>query len=147
MSADFDQKLDEVFAAYRESLPNCEASANFTPELWKRIEARRCNVSSLPHLALDDMFAAYREAFPDRDVSANFTPELWKRIEQGRRSVFSFPRFARGFVTAALALCFAMAAVNWPSTASYSASSSPSTYVDVLEEDPQPDAEVHGETL
>ena len=146
MSAEMEHKLDEVFAAYRESLPNCEASANFTPELWKRIEARRRSASRVPHLALDDLFAAYREAFADRDVSPNFTPELWRRIEQGRRSVFSFPRFARGFVTAALALCFAMAAVNWPSTTSYSAGSS-MTYVDVLDEDPQQDLEVHGETL
>jgi hypothetical protein len=145
MSAEMEHKLDEVFAAYRESLPNYEASANFTPELWKQIEARRRSVSSLPHLALDDLFAAYREAFPDPDVSASFTPELWKRIEQGRRPLFSFPRFARGFVTAALALCFAMAAVNWPTATSYSAGSS-MTYVDVLEEDPQY-LEVHGETL
>jgi hypothetical protein len=139
-----ERKLDEVFAAYRESLPDREASANFTPELWKRIDARRRGVSSLPHLALDDLFAAYRDAFPDRDVSPSFTPELWKRIEQGRRTVFSFPRFAKGFVTAALALCFAMAAVNWPSTSSYSAATL--TYVDVLDDDPQ-DTEVHGETL
>ena len=144
MSAEMENKLDEVFAAYRESLPNHEASANFTPELWKRIEARRRSVSSLPHLALDDVFAAYREAFPDRDVSANFTPELWSRIEQRRGMAFSFPRFARGFVTAALALCFAMAAVNWPSAPNYSAGTL--TYVDVLEEEPQ-DLEVHGETL
>jgi hypothetical protein len=146
MSAEMEQKLDEVFAAYRESLPNGDASANFTPELWKRIEARRRDVASLPHPALEDLFAAYREAFPDRDVSPNFAPELWKRIEQGRRSVFSFPRFARGFVTAALALCFAMAAVNWPAaTTNYSAASV--TYVDVLEEEPQQDMETPGETL
>ena len=144
MSAEMENKLDEVFAAYRESLPNHEASANFTPELWKRIEARRRSVSSLPHMAIDDLFAAYREAFPDRDVSPNFTPELWRRIEQRRGVVFSFPRFARGFVTAALALCFAMAAVNWPSTTNYSAGAL--TYVDVLEEDPQY-SEVPGETL
>ncbi|MBD0326721.1 MAG: hypothetical protein ICV68_09830, partial [Pyrinomonadaceae bacterium] len=101
---------------------------------------------SLPHLALDDMFAAYREAFPDRDVSANFMPEMWKRIEQSRRTVFSFPRFARGFVTAALALCFAMAAVNWQPSTTINYSAGSQTYVDVLQEDPQY-VEVHGETL
>jgi hypothetical protein len=139
-----ERKLDEVFAAYRESLRDREASMGFMPELWKRIDERRRRVSSLPQLALDDVFAAYREALPDRDVSPSFTPELWRRIEQGRRTVFSFPRFARGFVTAALALCFAMAAVNWPSASNYSAATL--TYVDVLDDEPQ-DLEVHGETL
>lgn len=90
---------------------------------------------------LDELFAAYREALPDREPSAGFTPELWRRIDQRRKPVLGFGRFARGFVTAALALCFAMAAVTWsPSGNSiYTA-----TYIDVLDDD-QGDAE--GESL
>jgi hypothetical protein len=34
-------ELDELFAAYREACPAPEPSANFMPELWQKIEARR----------------------------------------------------------------------------------------------------------
>lgn len=34
-------KLDALWAEYREAYPDPEAGANFTPGLWKRIEARR----------------------------------------------------------------------------------------------------------
>ena len=96
---------------------------------------------------LDELFAAYREAMPDREPSAGFTPELWRRIEQRRKATFpSFGRFARGFVTAALALCFAMTAVTWSPSMNpvYTA-----TYVDVLDDDPpsQDMLGIHGETL
>jgi hypothetical protein len=83
---------------------------------------------------LDELFAAYREALPDREPSAGFTPELWRRIDQRRRPIYSFGRFARGFVSAALALCFAMTALTWsPSTNSVYTS----TYVDVLDDEPR----------
>jgi hypothetical protein len=36
-----EQKLDRVWAAYKESVDVPEASANFTPQLWAKIEARR----------------------------------------------------------------------------------------------------------
>ena len=146
MSAEMERKLDEVFTAYKKSLSDCEASATFTPELWKRIEARRNAEASLPHSGLDQLFAAYRNASPDPDASPTFTPELWNAIDQRRRTVFSFPRFARNFVTAALALCMAMAAVNWPSTGNYSTATT-MTYIDVLDEEPQQDVELHAENL
>lgn len=41
MSGSNEHKLDEIFVAYRESLPDFEPGANFTPELWGRIEQRR----------------------------------------------------------------------------------------------------------
>src|SRR5512141_574756 len=34
-------ELEELFAAYREACPAPEPSANFMPELWQKIEARR----------------------------------------------------------------------------------------------------------
>lgn len=34
-------RLENVFRAYREALPDPEPSASFTPGIWKRIEARR----------------------------------------------------------------------------------------------------------
>ncbi|MEO8025339.1 MAG: hypothetical protein ABI823_02640 [Bryobacteraceae bacterium] len=36
-----DSKLDAVFAAYRASMPDRDASAAFMPGLWQRIEARQ----------------------------------------------------------------------------------------------------------
>jgi len=36
-----EQKLDEVFHAYRRACPDLDASKNFMPELWRKIEARR----------------------------------------------------------------------------------------------------------
>ena len=39
MSAD--RELDELFAKYRAACPDVEPGANFMPEIWRRIEARR----------------------------------------------------------------------------------------------------------
>ena len=41
MSGWNEQKLDELFAAYRDALPDREPSAGFTPELWRRIDQKR----------------------------------------------------------------------------------------------------------
>jgi hypothetical protein len=94
---------------------------------------------------LDELFAAYRVALPDREPAAGFMPELWRRIEQRRKPSLSFGRFAKGFVTAALALCIAMTAVTWsPSkNAVYT-----STYVDVLDDGTVQDVDaIQGESL
>ena len=94
---------------------------------------------------LDELFAAYRDALPDRDASAGFMPELWRRIDQRRRPALAFGRFARGFVTAALALCVAITAVTWsmPGNSVYTA-----TYVDVLDSDRNVDIDtIQGESL
>lgn len=80
---------------------------------------------------LDAMFQAYRAACEPREASANFMPELWDKIEKAQRATFSFRRIARGFVTAAAALSFALAAISFlplqPSSPVYSLS-----YVDAL---------------
>jgi len=36
-----DGELDHLLESYRAALPDPEASANFMPELWRRIEARQ----------------------------------------------------------------------------------------------------------
>lgn len=36
-----DRRLQALFAAYREACPEPEPGADFMPQLWKRIEARR----------------------------------------------------------------------------------------------------------
>ena len=35
------QELDNLFVEYRSAVPDPEASANFMPELWRKIEARQ----------------------------------------------------------------------------------------------------------
>jgi len=45
-------KLDALWAEYREACPDPEASAGFMPRLWQRIEARRAaNVTMLRRMA------------------------------------------------------------------------------------------------
>jgi hypothetical protein len=38
---DKDRELDHLFEQYRLAVPDSEASANFMPELWRKIEARQ----------------------------------------------------------------------------------------------------------
>jgi hypothetical protein len=57
---------------------------------------------------LDALFQAYRAACPGPEASANFMPGLWKNIEARQCFSFSFGRMASAFVTAALALSFAL---------------------------------------
>lgn len=38
---DKDRELDHLFEQYRLAVPDPEASANFMPELWRKIEARQ----------------------------------------------------------------------------------------------------------
>jgi hypothetical protein len=42
-----DDKLDALWAEYRESLPDTEPGSNFMPHLWKKIEARRVETTSV----------------------------------------------------------------------------------------------------
>jgi hypothetical protein len=38
---DQNQELNQLFAGYRAAMPDPEASVNFMPELWRKIEARQ----------------------------------------------------------------------------------------------------------
>lgn len=80
------------------------------------------------------LFAAYRECVTDPDPSTEFSVRLWERIESRQTLAYSFGRLARGFVTAAAAICvaisfFLVTPYSQPSAA-YS-----STYVDILATD------------
>jgi len=46
-----EEKLDALFRAYRNACPTPEASANFMPDLWQRIEARQGFLFSFRRLA------------------------------------------------------------------------------------------------
>ena len=39
-------KLDPLWASYREACPDMEPSAPFMPQLWQRIEAQRSTIAS-----------------------------------------------------------------------------------------------------
>ncbi len=41
VNVDRDGELNHLFETYRAALPDPEASANFMPELWRKIEARQ----------------------------------------------------------------------------------------------------------
>lgn len=58
---------------------------------------------------LGRLFRAYREAFPDPEPSPEFTPGIWNRIEARQRFTLSLKRWTSAFVTAAAAMCIAMA--------------------------------------
>ncbi len=46
-----EEKLDALLQAYRNACPTPEASANFMPDLWQRIEARQGFLFSFRRLA------------------------------------------------------------------------------------------------
>jgi hypothetical protein len=46
-----DEKLDGLFRAYRAACPDRDSSANFMPELWKRIESRQTFTFSFRRMA------------------------------------------------------------------------------------------------
>jgi hypothetical protein len=50
VSAERNQELDQLFERYRASLPDPEASVNFMPTLWRKIEARQMFVARLKKL-------------------------------------------------------------------------------------------------
>ena len=51
MRGNEDQRLDALFRAYRNACPDPEASANFMPTLWARIESRQTFLFSFRRMA------------------------------------------------------------------------------------------------
>ena len=51
MRGNDDERLDALFRAYRDACPTPEASANFMPALWGRIESRQNFTFSFRHMA------------------------------------------------------------------------------------------------
>ena len=47
----YDQKLDSLLAAYRDAVQDPDASADFMPKLWSRIEAKRNFVYRLKRMS------------------------------------------------------------------------------------------------
>jgi len=51
MRGNDDEKLDALFRAYRYACPDPEASANFMPNLWARIDSRQTFLFSFRRMA------------------------------------------------------------------------------------------------
>jgi len=51
MRGNDEQRLDALFRAYRDACPTPEASANFMPNLWQRVEARQTYAFSFKRMA------------------------------------------------------------------------------------------------
>jgi len=51
MRGNEDEKLDALFRAYRDACPDPEASANFMPSLWARIDSRQTFLFSFRRMA------------------------------------------------------------------------------------------------
>ena len=51
MRGNDEERLDALFRAYRDACPTPEASANFMPNLWQRIEARQTYTFSFKRMA------------------------------------------------------------------------------------------------
>ena len=51
MRGNNEERLDALFRAYRDACPDPEASANFMPKLWQRIEARQTYTFSFRRMA------------------------------------------------------------------------------------------------
>lgn len=54
----YEAELAELFARYRETLPDPEPTPGFLPELWRRIEARQASTRDLRRLARGFVTAA-----------------------------------------------------------------------------------------
>jgi len=83
----FNDELNGLFASYKAALPDVEASANFMPELWRRIEGRRSILLRIKKLtqvflaaaaAISIVFVTMLSvpAFSPSDVRANYVEVL-----------------------------------------------------------------------
>jgi hypothetical protein len=78
MRGNDDQKLDALFAAYREACGNPDASANFMPNLWARIDARQSFTFSFRRMA---------NAFATAAVALTLVLGLYMVVPGSRQSV------------------------------------------------------------
>jgi len=76
--------LDRVFRAYRDACPDPEASANFMPELWRRIEERQRSVFFLGRWA---------RAFVTAAAVLSMAMAAYLYIPHSRTSVFSMESY------------------------------------------------------
>jgi len=79
-----DRELDTLFRAYREACPEPEPSANFMPELWRRIEERQRSVFFMSRWA---------RAFVTAAAVLSLAMAAYMYIPRGHASVFSMESY------------------------------------------------------
>ena len=81
-----EDRLDNLFTAYRQTFDEVDASPDFLPGVWARIdEARREDSLGATEGRLDRLFGAYRQSFDEVDASSSFLPAIWARIDESRQ--------------------------------------------------------------
>jgi hypothetical protein len=88
--------------------------------------------------ALNELWAEYKRSCPPPEVDASFMPRLWQRIDSRRRFTLDLRRLSRTFVTAAAAICLAIAGVLLIPYSSAADSYYAASYLDVLDSDDAP---------
>jgi hypothetical protein len=74
-----EERLDALLRAYREACPDPDASANFMPQLWQRIEARQRFSFSFGRIARGLVTAS---------VAASLAMAVYLSVPHHRTSVF-----------------------------------------------------------
>ncbi len=87
---DDNKALDALFRAYRQATPDRDASANFMPELWRRIDERQRSVFFLSRWARALVTAA-------AVLSLGMAAYLY--IPHGRNSMFSVESYVEVLAT------------------------------------------------
>jgi hypothetical protein len=75
-----DAELDAMFRGYREACPDPEPSANFMPELWRRIEDRQRSIFFMGRWA---------RAFVTAAAVLSLAMAAYMSVPHSRSSVFS----------------------------------------------------------
>lgn len=78
MRGNDDQRLDALFGAYRAACGDPDASANFMPNLWARIDARQSFTFSLRRMA---------NAFATAAVALSLVLGIYMAVPGGNQSV------------------------------------------------------------
>ena len=86
---DQDASLDALFRAYKNACPDPDPSANFMPDLWRRIEERQRSVFFLGRWA---------RAFVTAAAVLSLAMAAYLYIPGGRNSVFSAESYVEALV-------------------------------------------------
>ncbi len=87
--SDNDARLDALLQAYREANPDRDASPNFMPELWRRIEERQRSVFFM---------GRWTRALVTAAAVLTMGMAAWLYIPHGRKSVFTVESYVEALV-------------------------------------------------
>ena len=81
-----EDRLDKLFATYRQTFDDVDASPEFLSGVWARIgESQQTDqLDAATEGRLDQLFAVYRRSFDQIEASSSFLPAIWARIGESR---------------------------------------------------------------